>query len=84
MIQVGFPKIGPKIKGYVSENWGSPFLFGFMFLLIISAVSLSAGLSLLANDSAIYAFYALIIGVILQLLCFIKDQKRVNVGSDRA
>jgi len=80
--QFGFSTICPKIKGYVKENWGSPFMVGFMLLLIIAAVSLSAGFSLLANDSAIYAFYSLIIGVVLQLICFVKEQKKVSTDCD--
>ena len=27
-----------KVKQYVKENWGSPFIVGFMFLLIGAAV----------------------------------------------
>ena len=61
-----------KVKGYVKENWGSPFIAGFMFLLIGAAVSLSAGLSSFANTIAVYAFYALVGGVVLQLICFLK------------
>ena len=34
-----------KVKGYIKENWGSPFIVGFMLLLVVGAVSLSAGLS---------------------------------------
>ena len=72
MTQVGFNKITIKIKGYVKENWGSPFIVGFMLLLIVAAVSLSAGLSTLADAVAVYAYYALVAGVILQLACFLK------------
>ncbi len=61
-----------KVKGYVKENWGSPFIAGFMFLLIGAAVSLSVGLSSLADTVAVYAFYALVGGVVLQLVCFLK------------
>ena len=61
-----------KVKGYVKENWGYPFIVGFMFLLIGAAVSLSVGLSSLADSMAVYAFYALAGGVVLQLICFLK------------
>ena len=61
-----------KVKGYVKENWGSPFIAGFMLLLMGAAVSLSVGLSSLANTIAVYAFYALVGGVVLQLICFLK------------
>jgi len=72
MIQIGFNSIMLKVKGYVYENWGSPFIVGFMLLLVVAAVSLSAGLSSLANNVAVYAFYALIAGVILQLASFLR------------
>jgi hypothetical protein len=78
MIQNGFCKITVKVKGYVKENWGSPFIVGFMLLLLIAAVSLPAGLSSLADALAIYAFYALVAGVVLQLVCFLKYQKKVS------
>ena len=72
MTQVGFNKIMLKVKGYVKENWGSPFIVGFMLLLIVAAVSLSAGLSSLADTVAVYAYYALVAGVFLQLASFLK------------
>jgi len=72
MTQVGFNKIILKVKGYVKQNWGSPFIVGFMLLLIAAAVSLSTGLSSLANTVAVYAYYALVAGVFLQLTSFLK------------
>ena len=72
MIQIGFNKIMIKVKGYVKENWGSPFILGFMLLLIAAAVSLSTGLSSLADTVAVYAYYALVAGVFLQFASFLK------------
>jgi hypothetical protein len=72
MTQIGFNKIMLKVKGYVKENWGSPFIVGFMLLLIVAAVSLSASLSSLADTVAVYAYYALVAGVFLQLASFLK------------
>ena len=76
MTQNGFSKITVKVKGFVKENWGSPFIVGFILLLIFAAVSLSAGLSSLADNIAIYAFYALVVGVVLQLACFLKYRRK--------
>jgi hypothetical protein len=42
-----------------------------MFLLIVAAVSLSIGELSFADSVAVYAFYALGAGVILQLACFL-------------
>ncbi len=69
-------KIPVRVKGYVRENWGAPFIVGFMLLLMVAAASLSMGLTALANEVAIYAYYALVIGVVLQLACFLKCTKR--------
>ncbi len=73
-------KIICKAKSYVVENWGSPFIIVFMLLLIGAAFSLTAGLSYFADSIAIYAFYALVVGVILQLVCFIKYGKESDIA----
>ena len=76
MTQIGFNKIMLKVKGYVKENWGSPFIVGFMLLLVVAAVYLSAGWSSLADTVAVYAYYALVAGVVLQLACFLKYHRK--------
>jgi protein-S-isoprenylcysteine O-methyltransferase Ste14 len=70
-----------RVKGYAKENLGAPFIVVFMLLLIVAAVSLSAGWSSLADTIAIYAFYALVVGVALQLICFMKYPRR-DYGED--
>jgi hypothetical protein len=37
----------------------------FMLLLMVAATSLSMGLANLADEVAIYAYYALVVGVVL-------------------
>ena len=76
MTQTGYSKIMVKVKGYVKENWGSPFIVGFMLLLLTAAVPLSAGLSL-ADAIAVYVYYALVVGVVLQLACFLRYRKKI-------
>jgi heme/copper-type cytochrome/quinol oxidase subunit 4 len=71
----GNTAIRSKIKAYVKENWGSPFILAFMVLLLSAAVFLSAGLSNQADVVAVYAYYALVAGVVLQLVCFLKPKK---------
>ena len=61
-----------KIRQYLKENWGTPFIFGFMFLLIGAAVFLSLGLQSLADTIVVYGFFFLVCGVFLQLICFLK------------
>jgi len=43
-----------------------------MLLLMVIAVSLSIGVAEVANEMAVYAYYALVIGVVLQLVYFMK------------
>ena len=54
------------------ENWGAPFVLAFIALLISSAVYLSIGNSSIANNIAVYAFYALVLGVVLQIASYVK------------
>jgi heme/copper-type cytochrome/quinol oxidase subunit 4 len=61
-----------RVKGYVRGNWGAPFVVGFMLLLMIAAASLSIGLAALADEVAVCAFFALVVGVILQLVYYLK------------
>jgi hypothetical protein len=69
-------KIPARAKGYVKENWGAPFVVGFMALLMVAAVSLLMDFVVLANEVAVYAYYALVVGVVLQLACFLKYRKK--------
>jgi heme/copper-type cytochrome/quinol oxidase subunit 4 len=76
MAQTGFCRFLLNSKGYVKENWGSPFIVVFILLLITAAVSLSSGLSSFADAVAVYAYYILAVGVVLQLACFLKCPKK--------
>ena len=76
MIKSFAKEMPARIKGYVRENWGAPFIVGFMLLLIVAAASLPVGLADIANETANFAYYALVAGVALQLACFLKYNKR--------
>lgn len=78
MEKIDVSKFQTKLKGYVRENWGSPFIVGFIFLLLTAAVLLSAGSSYWAEDVAVYAYYSLVAGVVLQLVCYLKYKKNNN------
>jgi len=69
-------RVPSRVKGYVKENWGAPFVVGFMVLLMVAAVSLLMDYVVLAEEVAVYAYYALVVGVVLQLACFMKYRKR--------
>jgi heme/copper-type cytochrome/quinol oxidase subunit 4 len=66
---------------YIKENWGAPFVVGFMALLVFAAVSLVMGLAVLADEVAVYAYYALVVGVVLQFVCFLKYGRRNGESS---
>jgi len=57
---------------YFQENWGAPFIIGFMMLLMTAAGFLCYGLEKVANNLAVYSYYLLVIGVILQFICYLK------------
>ena len=65
-----------RLKGCVRENWGTPFIAGFMIILLVAAASMVTGSEALANELANYAYFALVVGVVLQLVCFLKYTKR--------
>jgi heme/copper-type cytochrome/quinol oxidase subunit 4 len=80
MIKSFAKEMPARIKGYVRENWGAPFIVGFMLLLMVAAASLSIGVADVANEVAIYAYFALVVGIVLQLTCFLKYNKRMVKG----
>ncbi|MDW8045477.1 MAG: hypothetical protein RMJ31_06890 [Nitrososphaerota archaeon] len=71
-------KITFKIKRsrilYFRENPGAVFIIGFQILLIYAAGALINGETSLANEVAIYAYYSLVVGVVLQLIAFIRSK----------
>jgi hypothetical protein len=75
MAKIDFIKFQIRVKGYVKENWGSPFVVSFIFLLLSAAVLLSVNMSYWAEQIAVYAYYALVVGVALQVVCYVKYKK---------
>lgn len=61
--------------GCFRENWGALFVIGFQLLLLICAGLLIHGNSYLVNEVAMYVYYLLVIGVVLQLTSFLKYRK---------
>jgi heme/copper-type cytochrome/quinol oxidase subunit 4 len=73
---VGAIRVPSRIKRYFRENWGAPFITGFVTILLVAAVLMATGSESLANELAIHTYYALVVGVVLQLVCFLKYNKR--------
>jgi hypothetical protein len=79
--QVNLLNFQTKFKEYVKQNWGSPFIAVFILLLLTAAVLLSVG-STWAEEIAVYAYYTLVAGVVLQIVCFVKYRKINYVDED--
>jgi hypothetical protein len=65
-----------KIELTFGENLGAPFIIGFQVLLVACACLMFLGNSVLANDVAVSAYYLFVVGVLLQLFCFIKHGEK--------
>ena len=61
-----------RLMRYFRQNLGAPFVIVFQLLLLTCAALLIRGYSNLANEVAIYAYYSLVIGVVLQLVSFLR------------
>ncbi len=62
------------IKGFFIKNLDVAFIIGFQALLFTCAGFLIQGNSALANEIAMYAYFLLVTGVILQAVSFVKDK----------
>ena len=74
-------KIQASINKYAKENWSFPFIAGFMVLLFAAAVFLATGWASLAETTTICAYFSLVTGVLLQLVCLGKNRKEKEVVS---
>jgi len=61
---------------YLKENPGAPSIILFQVMLITCAVLMAYGNEGAANELAIYAFYALVIGLVLQFVAFFRRGRR--------
>lgn len=64
-----------KVKKHFRENLGVPFIITFQMLLLVCASLLIVGNVSLANGVATGAYFSLVIGVVLQLISFLKHGK---------
>jgi len=64
-----------RVKLYFTANWDAPFVMGFILFLIIGAIFLSIGSTAFAGSVAAFAYYSLIVSIVLQLVCFLRDSK---------
>jgi hypothetical protein len=71
-----------KLKRYSIENWGFPFISTFLILLLASAVLLAADLASVGDLTAIVAYFSLLVGVILEIICFSRNRKNTEASSN--
>ncbi|MDG7045655.1 MAG: hypothetical protein JRN32_02410 [Nitrososphaerota archaeon] len=58
----------PRFRLYLKSNYGVPFVVAFIVLLVAAAVFESLGTGGIANTLAEYAYFAIVIGVVLQVI----------------
>lgn len=61
-----------KLVRFLRENPSAWFILGFQVLLVACAVMLVFGLSFLAEGVAVVAYFALAVGVVWQLIWFLR------------
>jgi len=71
-------KVPPKIKKYFKDNPGAPLVIGFQLLLVLCAVLLIQGSSAIANKVAIYAYFLLVVGVVLQFIAYVRHRNNAE------
>lgn len=65
-----------RVWKFFRQNPGLGFVVAFQVLLVAAAVSLVSRATQLANDMAVYAFYALVIGIAIQVAKVIREERR--------
>jgi hypothetical protein len=63
-----------RAKRFFRENPGAVFVLGFQVLLVMCAVLLISDLSFLAEGLAVAAYFLLVIGVVVQLVSFLRGR----------
>lgn len=64
-----------RLKTYFRENPGAFFIVQFQILLVACACLLVQGNSAAANEVAVYGYYLLVIGLVLQVVAFARSGK---------
>ena len=70
------------MKSYFKASPGTPFVLAFIVLLVSAAALLVAGKSGEASDTGVYAFYAIVLGIIIQLGVIVREGRKHSRSSD--
>lgn len=71
-MKVSFLTFLVRVRQFFRENPGAVFVLGFQVLLLACAFLLVFGMVSLAEGFAVGAFFLLVVGVVLQLVCFVR------------
>jgi hypothetical protein len=71
-----------RLKSYFKVNPGTPFILAFMILLVSAGVLLLAGKSDEANATAVYAFYSIVLGIIIQIGVIVREGRKHSRSND--
>jgi len=70
------------VKRYFRANPGSMFILAFQILLISAVVLLESSNASFANEIAGYAFYALVIGLAIQVGIAVREERKRSHSSN--
>lgn len=70
------------MKEYFKDNPGALFVLGFQLLLVACAGLLIQGSLAVANEIATYAFFLLVVGVILQFVAHLRHRNDAEEKHD--
>jgi hypothetical protein len=70
-----------RLKNYFKANPGTPFILAFMVLLVSAATLLVSGNPSEANSVADYAFYALVLGIVIQIGVVVRESRKHTISN---
>jgi hypothetical protein len=57
-----------RVVGYLNENWGALLVAAALILLLYVQQDVAADNTTFANEVSIYAYFALVAGIVLQMM----------------
>jgi fumarate reductase subunit C len=73
----------PRIKNYFRRNPETLFIVVFQVLLLVCVGLLISGNSFWAEGLAVVAYFSLVIGVVLQLISFLRHRESESEENER-
>ena len=70
----------PKITEFIYQGSGSIYIVGFIITLVLAALCLIFRLEGIANEIATVGYFLLVVGVVKELIDFIKEKRKENLN----